>query len=74
MRKEILLTTLRILACLLSGALLVLAYPDYDVSWLAWTALVPLMLAISGTTPKQGFFLCFIFSFVLFSGVCRWIF
>ncbi len=74
MRKEILLTTLRILASLLSGALLVLAYPDYDVSWLAWIALVPLILAIFGTTPKQGFFLCFVFSVVLFSGVCRWIF
>ena len=74
MRKGILLTTLRLLASLLSGALLVLAYPDYDVSWLAWIALVPLMLAILGTTPKQGFFLCFVFSVVLFSGVCRWIF
>lgn len=74
MRKEILPTTFRILACLLSGSLLVLAYPDYDVSWLAWVAVVPLMLAILGTSPKQGFFLCFIFSFVFFSGVCRWIF
>lgn len=74
MRKEIPLTTLRLLASLLSGALLVLAYPDYGVKWLAWMALVPLMLAILGTNPRQGFFLCFVFGVVLFSGVCRWIF
>jgi apolipoprotein N-acyltransferase len=74
MRKGILLTTFRILASVLSGVLLVLAFPDYNVSWLAWIALVPLFLAILSTTPKQGFFLCFVFSVVLFSGVCRWIF
>jgi apolipoprotein N-acyltransferase len=74
MRKELFLTTLRLLASLLSGVLLILAYPDYDVAWLAWIALVPLILAILSTTPKQGFFLCFAFSVVLFSGVCRWIF
>jgi len=74
MRKKILLITVRISASLLSGALLILAYPDYDVAWLAWIALVPLMLAILGTTAKKGFFLCFIFSAVLLSGVCRWSF
>jgi apolipoprotein N-acyltransferase len=74
MKKEILLTSLRISASFLSGVFLVLAYPDYDVSWLAWIALVPLMLAILGATPKQGFFLCFVFSAVLLTGVCRWSF
>ena len=64
----------RFFAAAVSGALLALSYPDFDVSWLAWFALVPLLVAVLNSTPRQGFFLCLVFSFILFSGVCRWIF
>ena len=64
---------LPIFAALLSGILLILAFPPYDLGWLSWVGLVPLLLAMHGRTPKYGFFLCFVFSFTFFTGVCRWV-
>ena len=64
----------RTLASLLSGFLLVLAFPDSDVSWLAWVALVPLLLAILGARPRFGFIAGLLFGACFFTGVCRWVF
>ncbi len=74
MRKKILLTTLCILASLLSGALLALAYPDYNMSWLAWISLVPLLVSIYGKKTYYGFLLAFICGLVYFPGIGNWLF
>ena len=61
------------LAALLSGALLVLAYPKYDLHWLAWIGLVPLFLALTGNNLKFSFVLPLICGLVFYPGVFYWI-
>ena len=74
LRTKIFSALFPVLAALLSGVLLVLAFPDYNFSWFAWVGLVPLLLSLYGKRPVYGYVLCFIFSTVFFSGVCIWIF
>ncbi|UCD90704.1 MAG: apolipoprotein N-acyltransferase [Desulfobacterales bacterium] len=50
---------LRFLLAILSGFLLTMAFPKIGQSWLAWVALVPLLVAIKDLTPKQGFYIGF---------------
>ncbi|MDQ7840717.1 MAG: apolipoprotein N-acyltransferase [bacterium] len=46
---------LRIGGALTSGLLFALAFPGPDLGWLAWIALVPLLLAIRDLSPTQSF-------------------
>jgi apolipoprotein N-acyltransferase len=62
------------LAPILSGALLVLPFPRYDVSWLVWVGLVPLLMAISGRSVRLGFFSSYVCGVVFFCGVFSWAF
>jgi apolipoprotein N-acyltransferase len=73
LRKKIFSLLFPFFASILSGVLLVLAFPMYDLWWTAWIGLVPLFIAISGRRPKQGFFLSIVCSFVFFPGVFDWI-
>jgi apolipoprotein N-acyltransferase len=61
-------------ASVFSGFLLVLAFPSYDLEWLVWIGLIPLILSIYDRSPIYGFLLSFIFGVVFFTGVCNWIF
>ena len=45
----------RLILCLLSGLLLALAFPKSDQGWLAWGALVPLLVALREVRPRAGF-------------------
>lgn len=65
-----------LVACspLLSGILLILAFPKYDRGWLAWVALVPLLLGITGRGPKKSFLLVFAFGAIFIHGAFSWIF
>ena len=45
----------RLILCLLSGLLLALAFPKSDQGWLAWGALVPLIVALREVRPRAGF-------------------
>ncbi|MBM3499054.1 MAG: apolipoprotein N-acyltransferase [Armatimonadetes bacterium] len=45
----------RIALSVASGFLLAFAYPPYDVGWLAWIALIPLLVATRGMRPGGGF-------------------
>lgn len=59
----------------LSAVLLVLAFPDFEFWFLAWSALVPLMWAIErekGSTAKS-FVLGLIFGTIFFYGTCWWL-
>ena len=40
-----------------SGALLTASFPNIGLSWLAWIALVPLMVSLKGQSVKNGFLL-----------------
>jgi len=61
-----------LLAPLLSGALLFLAFPNYHLGWFAWIGFVPLLLAIRGKSPWQAFLLCWFCGVIFFLGITPW--
>jgi apolipoprotein N-acyltransferase len=63
-----------LLAPVLSALLLVLAFPTFDLGWLAWVGLVPLLVALSGRGALWSFSGAFLFGTLFITGVCRWIF
>ena len=60
---------------LLSGVLLVLAFPDFEFWFLAWFALVPLLLAVEREKDSglRSFFVGWLFGFCFFTGTCWWL-
>src|SRR3954471_13551904 len=63
------------LLAILSAVLLILAFPDFEYWFLAWFALVPLLLGVEREKDSiaGSFFLGWIFGFVFFSGSCWWL-
>lgn len=63
------------LAALASGVLLVLSFPNFEWSWLAWVAFAPLFwtLTLAAQTLKKSFALGFVTGFVFFFFSCNWI-
>jgi apolipoprotein N-acyltransferase len=62
-----------ILLSIVSGLLLVPAFPPIDFFPFAWVALVPLLIALNGKDAKSAFCLGMIFGFVYFAGTIYWI-
>jgi apolipoprotein N-acyltransferase len=58
---------------LISGVLLVLSFPNIDLEFMAWFALVPLLYAIDGKSLWSSFKLGFFTGFVSFLGILYWI-
>jgi len=62
--------TIRILLSAVSGILLLLCFPKYDLYWIAWFALVPLLYCLSDVSGKKAFLLGIItglvFNYTLF--------
>ena len=56
-----------------SGLLLALSFPSFDLYPLAWISLVPLLIAIQGTTSKDAFLLGGIAGIVFFSITISWL-
>ncbi len=61
------------LLALASGALLCLSFPRYGSALVAWTALIPLFLAIRGSSPLQAFGLGWLAGFTGYVGILYWI-
>lgn len=58
----------------LSGALLVLAFPHPSVSWLAWVAMVPFLVALyRATSFRQAVLSGFAFGLIFSGGLLYWI-
>jgi apolipoprotein N-acyltransferase len=57
-----------------SGSLLVLSFPEFDLYLLAWVAFVPLLLSLWKKTPGEAFSAGFIFGVVYFFGTIYWIY
>ncbi len=57
-----------------SALLLILSFPDFDLWWLAWIGLVPLLVAVT-LTPKAGraFLLGWLWGVIFFYGSCWWL-
>jgi apolipoprotein N-acyltransferase len=60
---------LSVFAAMLSGILLYLAFPAYDLHFFAWVGLVPLFLVIYWNKPWQAFLLCVLEGFVFSLGM-----
>lgn len=63
------------LLALLSSILLILAFPDFDLWFLAWFAFVPLMWAVEREreSTAKPFVLGWLFGTVFFFGTCWWL-
>ncbi len=59
---------------IISGTLIVLAFPMFDMYLLAWVAFVPLLLSLWKKTPGEAFQRGFIFGLVYFFGTLYWIY
>lgn len=61
----------------LTGLLLPLCFPNFDLGWLAWIALVPLHLAIGGphdtAPPGRALWLGWLAGFLAFVGIMSWV-
>jgi apolipoprotein N-acyltransferase len=62
-----------VLASLLSGFLLILSFPHFDLEFLAWFALVPLFYSIEGKSVSRSFNLGFLTGILSFLGIIYWI-
>src|SRR6059036_581435 len=57
----------------LSGTLLVLSFPQYDLDFLAWIALVPLLIAIREKPWRTAFGQGWLAGLVYFGGTLSWV-
>ena len=62
-----------ILLSFLSGILLILSFPNFDLEILAWFALVPLFHSIEGKGLYHSFILGFLTGIISFLGILYWI-
>jgi len=62
-----------IILSLFSSILLVLSFPKFDLGLLAWTGLLPLLIAINGKSLKYTFVLSFGCGVFFFAGIFYWI-
>jgi len=65
---------LQVSLAVLSSLLLALAYPGFNMSYLAWVALVPLFFALEKRKPKERFLIGYVFGLVFFSCILYWLF
>jgi len=56
----------------LSGVLLTASMPGYDIPFLGWIALVPMLVVVMTAPAKQRYFMALPFSLVFSIGVHRW--
>lgn len=61
------------LLAVLSGCLLFASFPPLDLGWVAWIALVPLLMAIQHTTLRAALRLGTICGVVAYAGILAWI-
>lgn len=58
---------------LCSAVLLILSFPNFNLSFLIWTALVPFFFLLDGKSPKAAFFLGWVTGYVFFLGTHYWL-
>lgn len=61
------------LLAVLSGILLILIFPNFDLEPLAWVALVPLLWTLRGKAPRQAFGLGGIAGLIFYFGTLHWV-
>jgi len=56
-----------------SGLLLALSFPKADLPFLAWIALIPLLIALEGQSPRTAFLLGFLSGLASYGGLIYWV-
>lgn len=64
---------LKIILAVSSGFLLTLSFPRTGISWLAWFALVPLLIALRDLSPKKGLYLGLCAGFAHYLSLVYWL-
>jgi apolipoprotein N-acyltransferase len=72
--KELVKKGRKYLPAIASGILIALAFPVFDLNFLAWVAFVPLLLSLWGKSGKESFTLGYVFGIVYFFGTLYWIY
>ncbi len=57
----------------LSGVLTILIFPGFNLSFLAWIAFIPLLVAVDGRSKGRSFRLGFLAGFISFAGILYWV-
>ena len=65
--------TFPIVAAVLSGILLFLSFPPFEIAFLGWVALIPLIIACAGAAPRRAAFLGWLAGAVFFLGTLYWL-
>ncbi len=73
MKEKHTIDWLKIVLAVLSGFLLTGSFPRIGISWLAWIALVPLLLSLRGLSLKRGFYLGFLTGFIHYLTLIGWL-
>lgn len=63
----------RVSGIIISALLLIYSFPDFNYSFLAWVALVPLLFAIKDKGPLAAFFISYVTGFLFFLGTIYWL-
>ena len=58
---------------LISAVLLILSFPKYDLSFLAWVAFIPVLYAVEEKSVYRTFLLGWLFGFFFYTGLMYWI-
>jgi apolipoprotein N-acyltransferase len=74
MAEEFRKKAIKYLPAIASGILISLAFPVFDLFFLAWAAFVPLLLSLRGKSGKESFSIGFVFGIVYFFGTLYWIY
>ncbi|MBU0759454.1 MAG: apolipoprotein N-acyltransferase [Candidatus Omnitrophica bacterium] len=62
------------LLAIFSAILLILAFPDFNLSYLAFVGFVPLFFAIQNKSPRKAFLISYISGFLFYLGVLYWLY
>ncbi len=64
---------LPIVSAVLSGILMFLSFPPFEIAFLGWVALIPLVIACAGAAPRRAVFLGWLAGAVFFLGTLHWL-
>jgi len=59
---------------ILSAILLILAFPNFNLSYIIFIGFIPLFFAIQDKTPEKAFLISFICGFLFYLGALYWLF
>jgi apolipoprotein N-acyltransferase len=65
---------LELMPAIVSGLLVSLSFPRFDLSFLAWFAFIPFLLSLFGKTPGRSFSTGFVFGLAYFFPTLYWIY